>query len=322
MKRVISTIGIATAALLLVVSLFSLVCRYVASTNHVVVLAATGFPYVSALALLAIALLLVLRRWIESAVAAVLLIVLAFPLLKVLFTWPDPPSAPQRGTALSVMTFNTRIGRADAAAVVREVGAHHVQLLLLQEMTPEELARLEAAGLAKLLPNSFTRPGERGSGVGIFSSLPLSDQREYPDFAIGVISARLTLSSGQPVTVFSSHLGAPWPQAADIWRAESSRLAGVLAQTPGLVIDSGDFNANTSLKPFRQLLDVGDVVDAATASGEPGIRTYPSNRGILPPLIGIDHVLLRGVDARSVQSVRIPDSDHRALVAELVVPLT
>jgi endonuclease/exonuclease/phosphatase (EEP) superfamily protein YafD len=122
--------------------------------------------------------------------------------------------------------------------------------------------------------------------------------------------------------VFSSHLGAPWSHAARVWRAESSRLGGVLAQTPGLVIDSGDFNANTSLKPFRQLLDTGHMVDAATASGAPGIRTYPSNEGLLPPLIGIDHVLLRGVAAKSAETVQIAGSDHRALLTSLVLPLT
>jgi hypothetical protein len=85
----------------------------------------------------------------------------------VLFTWPDPPPVPQRGTALSVMTFNTRLGRADVAAVVSEARAHHVQLLMLQEMTAAELARLKSAGLTSLLPSTYTRPGDGGSGVGI-----------------------------------------------------------------------------------------------------------------------------------------------------------
>ena len=321
MKRLTSRIGLAAALALLALSRFSLVCRFLSSTNHLIVLAATGFPYASILALLALAALLCLRRWIEAALATALLLVLAFPMLKVLLTWPDPPSVPQHGTAVQVMTFNMRLGRADAADVVEKVRAHHVQLLLLQELSPSALAGVEAAGLSRVLPHSYARPGEDGVGVGVFSAWPLKDAREDAGFNLGVVSARLALPSGQQLSVFSSHLVAPWPQASLGWRVESEKLGRLLASTPGAVIDAGDFNANTSMKPFRQLLHAGGVRDAATVSGEPGIRTYPANQGFWPPLIGIDHVLLRGVDAQSARTVAIAGSDHRALVTSLVVPL-
>jgi endonuclease/exonuclease/phosphatase (EEP) superfamily protein YafD len=316
MKRAAQVI----AWLLLAASALAFCSRYVASTNHLLVLAATGSPYLVLIALIALCILLITRRWIETAVALIVVLALAAPTLKVLFTWPDVPKVPANGAPLIVMTFNMRLGQADAGQVLAKARHAQVQVLLLQEMTESAYEALKAAGLDATFTHSFARPEPHASGVGIFSTMPLTAEQDYPDFSNSVISAKLRIPAGPVITVFSSHLAAPWPQQAQTWRVESGRLSALLAATGGTVIDGGDFNANTSLKPFRELLGVGRMTDAAKASGEADIRTYPSNEGLLPPLIGIDHVLLRGVDAKSVDSVRIAESDHRALISSLVVP--
>ena len=80
----------------------------------------------------------------------------------------------------------------------------------------------------------------------------------------------------------------------------------------------GDFNGTLDNRAIRDILARG-YVDAADATGS-GLRpTFPVGAPILP--ITIDHVLVPpafGVHRVHVHEVR--DSDHRALIAELVLP--
>jgi endonuclease/exonuclease/phosphatase family metal-dependent hydrolase len=80
----------------------------------------------------------------------------------------------------------------------------------------------------------------------------------------------------------------------------------------------GDFNATLDHAAFRDLLDDG-YVDAADATGDGLAPTWSGGPLNLP--ITIDHVVLDarlGVRATSVHT--IAGSDHRAVVAELVLP--
>jgi endonuclease/exonuclease/phosphatase (EEP) superfamily protein YafD len=82
------------------------------------------------------------------------------------------------------------------------------------------------------------------------------------------------------------------------------------------VVVAGDFNATVDHAQFRDLLDHG-YSDAAEQSGAGYLPTYPNDRWY-GPLIGIDHVLVRGMRAGSVDTYGLPGSDHRALLARLV----
>jgi endonuclease/exonuclease/phosphatase (EEP) superfamily protein YafD len=59
--------------------------------------------------------------------------------------------------------------------------------------------------------------------------------------------------------------------------------------------------------------------DAAEQAGSGRDLTYPSNRRF-PPLIGIDHVLTRNATAVTTETIEVPDTDHRALLATVMVP--
>jgi len=48
------------------------------------------------------------------------------------------------------------------------------------------------------------------------------------------------------------------------------------------------------------------------------VRTFPADSW-LPPLLAIDHILTRNCAATSVRSVPIPGSDHRGIVATVMV---
>jgi endonuclease/exonuclease/phosphatase family metal-dependent hydrolase len=70
-------------------------------------------------------------------------------------------------------------------------------------------------------------------------------------------------------------------------------------------------------RELRRVLDRG-YTDAADATGQGLVPTFPV--GVLPSLITIDHVLLpRGVLVRRLSVDRVARSDHRAVIAELVL---
>jgi endonuclease/exonuclease/phosphatase (EEP) superfamily protein YafD len=79
---------------------------------------------------------------------------------------------------------------------------------------------------------------------------------------------------------------------------------------------AGDFNATTQHAPFRQLLAAG-WQSAHRLVGRPYATTFPS-RWVVPPIIGIDHVLLtQRWSATRVIEVAVPGSDHLGVMASL-----
>jgi endonuclease/exonuclease/phosphatase family metal-dependent hydrolase len=105
------------------------------------------------------------------------------------------------------------------------------------------------------------------------------------------------------------------------WRADHRVIAEAVASAdPDVVL--GDFNATADHEPVQALADAGwrDVGDLADVGWQP---TWPANglglvSSLIPPLVRIDHVLVgsrwAGLDS---STVRIADTDHLALVAEI-----
>ena len=68
------------------------------------------------------------------------------------------------------MNANLFAGKADAEDVVDAVRREHVDVLVVEEITPDELGRLDAAGLAGLLPNRVGEPDPDVAGTMVFSN--------------------------------------------------------------------------------------------------------------------------------------------------------
>lgn len=309
----LSIIVAALAWILFAGGLFGLIAGNVVSTWHPLVIAATAVPLLTLGAIVGAIGLGLTRRWISLGVAVLLVLALAVPQLRVLLRSPGRPA----GTPLRIMSFNMRLGDADTDQVLQVARSQGAQLLMLQELSRPALQRLESAGIAGHYRYSYTNARGGGSGIGLFSVFPLSQEHNYPNFWLQVISARITVPSGPSVTVFSSHLSAPYPDKADRWVLESKQLGHVLGGIQGPVIDAGDFNSTVNHKSFRDLVAAGRMTDAASSIGAV-LRTYPADRAI-GPLIGIDHVLVREVQAQSMKSIHIDGSDHEALVVTLGV---
>lgn len=255
-----------------------------------------------------------LRRWGTAAVAGALTAAVAVIQLPAHVAAGAPD-----GRRLVVLQANLRIGSADPAALVGTVRRASVDLLFADELTDPAQDGLLGAGLGGELPYRYTAPlPDGGGGLGIFSRYPLTAGRNLPHFELGVLTARVA-APGADVTVVAAHITPPYPYPSRTWRTEISALGRVIRSLPsGPVIVAGDFNATVDHAQFRALL-TGGYADAAAQSGAGYLRTYPTDRWF-GPVIGIDHVLVRGrVAAASVRALGLRGSDHRALLADLRV---
>lgn len=220
---------------------------------------------------------------------------------------PAPAAGAQR---LTVMTANLFEGQADAQDVVEAVRSEDVDLLVLEEITPDALARLDAAGLADLLPQRAGEPDPDVAGTMVFSNEQLG---EPALLATQFDSYRVQVGS---LTLMAVHPTAPvLPQA---WRRDHDLIrAEAVEKDVDLIV--GDMNATPDHDVMRELDEAGfrDAGELANNGFQP---TWPANHvglfPLLPPLVRIDHVLLADTLASlGTHTVDIDGTDHLALVA-------
>ncbi len=296
--------------------------------GHPLVAIVAFTPYLAALSPVPVVVALVLRRRAVAAVAAVAAAALLAGIAPRMLDGPQHASADavRSGTRLTVMSANLRFGHGDAATVLRLVREHDVDVLSLQELTPDALRRLDAAGARTLLPRRSVRTDANWSGLGLMARAPL---RAVPSRGPlrqtrleAVLSPRGGEGAGAGLRVVAVHPLPPVsPANTRAWREALRALPGPHAGGAGAGLPRvllGDFNATLDHHELRRLLGRG-YVDAADATGD-GLRpTWPTT-GRRPPLT-IDHVLFAApVAVRSLSLHGVPGSDHRALIAELVLP--
>jgi endonuclease/exonuclease/phosphatase (EEP) superfamily protein YafD len=216
------------------------------------------------------------------------------------------------------MSANLRFGEADAASVVALAREHDVDLLSLQELTPAAVRRLDAAGARTLLPGRALAPRRRAAGTGLMARRPLRLLVEPIDEGRAQLRASLELAGGAELRVVAVHPFPPVSRPSEhAWREVLRALPDARdAGRPHLLI--GDFNATLDHRELRRVVDRG-YVDAADVLGA-GLRpTFPVGHAYPP--ITIDHVLAeRSIGVRRLSIHAISGSDHRAVIAELVLP--
>jgi endonuclease/exonuclease/phosphatase (EEP) superfamily protein YafD len=285
--------------------------------NHLELYVVILSPLLSLAAPVAVVVLLFGRRWLLAAVGVGLTAVLiAIALPWFIASKPAAASVPIR-----VMTINMRYGNADPAELTR-LAEGNADVIMAQELTPEAVQRLAAAGLGKAFPYHALNPRPEVSGVGIYSRYPLTEVNgsKYRS----VVRARIRVDGiAREPSVLAVHLTAPWPQSIRSWRGDIAtfgRSLSKLADDTGdsAVLIGGDFNSTVDMREFRRLLTNG-YRDAVWQAGTGNEYTYPANRGF-PPVIGIDHVLTRNATAVATSSVEVAGTDHRALLTTIMVP--
>jgi endonuclease/exonuclease/phosphatase (EEP) superfamily protein YafD len=257
------------------------------------------------------------RQWGRGVAAGAVALGLALHIawFSPLVSGANPP--PRAGAEpLRVMVANLYVGRADGLDVVRTASAEDVDVLVATEVTRTALARMESAGLDSLFPHRAGGPGRSRTGTMVFANVRLADPAR-----LATTGASWSVRLGKH-TLFAVHPHAP----TDIgkWRRDHHLLrTAVDAWEPDLVV--GDFNATPDHPPMRTLADAGyrSATELANEGWQP---TWPAHGGpsvlgfSLPNVVHIDDVLVGPTFAAvDTYTVDIPETDHRAVVAEVAV---
>jgi len=275
-------------------------------------------PYTVALSGLLIA-YLAIRRWRRALVIGAVLGVnlsLLFPLFA-----PRPSHAPS-GKPLRLMTANVYIGNQNPQPILEAVRLQQPDVLLLMEIDDRWLSSLDELNSSypyrkvAIRDEGFAQHGP--FGLALFSRYPLSKTQIHRLGTAKTPVIETTLDIGkQPWTLFAAHPYPPVTAACSAARntllAELGALAG---QIDGPTVVLGDLNITRWSPHFRQLLDVGGLLDSTLGFGYQA--TWPD---VFPaPVIPIDHVLISPdvsvVDRQIGPSI---DSDHRPVIADLAI---
>ena len=260
------------------------------------------------------------RRWPLAATLGALaatIVAVHAPLFR-----SRPPAAARAAIALKVMSYNTWSRNLDATRIANVVLRHRPDVLLLQEIRADVLARLVDAvsGLYGGSPVHLVYDPKLLQAI--VSRYPLEPSASLAPK--GNAQRAVVRSPTGRITVFNVH-----PLRLGGWRDRYSQIAALLREDvlpeTGPVILGGDFNA-----PDRSQLYAMVSNELVNAHGERGLGfgfTYPafivSPLGPVPavPLVRIDHLFFTHHFV-AVRAGTIDDSggsDHRPVFAELAL---
>jgi endonuclease/exonuclease/phosphatase (EEP) superfamily protein YafD len=274
-------------------------------------------PYVAASAVIPLAVVLLMRRWWAAALAGVTIVALAWCVLP---RWiPDgDPGAGAHGPTLKVMSANLLAGTASAEELTRLVRENGADLLMVQELTPQFVARAKEAGLGELMPQQVLYPTPGVFGAGIYSRLPLSNGEyrvnplRFGQARAEIVQYGLWVESVHPVAPSEESSIGPWVGS----------YANQHPATPGgpLQILAGDFNATLDHSVLRSLISTG-YRDAADVMGKGLIGTWGPYDGDRIPPVTLDRVLAdKRIGVVDIVVFDLAGSDHRPVMATLTLP--
>lgn len=271
-------------------------------------------PYMAASAPLAVVGALLLRDRRAAAVSAAAMIGFGFALAPRALADPAPDA---HGPRLRVMSANLMFGRAPNEDVVRLVREHRVDVLSLQEFTPDSHSGLSEVGLGSILPHKVTDARWGPGGTAIYSRLPLTPLGTVDGTRMAHPRAGLDLE-GRKIEITGVHPSTPLrSEGYKDWKHTLATLPG--ARDGGAFqILMGDFNATLDHARFRGLVGRG-YTDSAESKGQGLVPSWGVS--MMGPPLTLDHILVPSEVAVRSYSVRDLDgTDHRPLLAELQLP--
>ncbi|MET8006431.1 endonuclease/exonuclease/phosphatase family protein [Nonomuraea glycinis] len=275
-------------------------------------------PYAAVVAGAGLLLAAAMRQRAAAVVALATTVVLAGTVLPRGFADGQHQASADGGT-LRVLAANLLVGSADEAALVALVARLRPDVLALQELTPDALTHLDAAGLRTTLPYAVTRPKPGAGGSAVYARHPLTAAEAIEHGGFRQVRATLRHPSGPEVEIVSVHPCALRLYARQpCWRSGLRALPDAGDGSGPLRVLAGDFNATLDHLLVRELLATG-YRDAADVTGHGFTATWPQG-GRLPG-VAIDHVLAderMSVRAFGVHPLR--GTDHRPVFAVLALP--
>jgi endonuclease/exonuclease/phosphatase (EEP) superfamily protein YafD len=230
---------------------------------------------------------------------------------------PEPADDSQR---LQVMSMNLLRGQAELSTVLETAALEKVDVLVLEELTPEALAELEQFGLRTAYPYRVGTPEDGVAGTMAFATHRIRDEQKL-DTGFGSWAFEVVLPDG-PLRMYAVHARPPYGDAVG-WRTDLATIAQAAEADRGLDLIVGDLNATPDHEEFRAFIDL-DFRSAAERVNAGWQPTWPEHGeksvlGLpLPRIVQIDHVLVgRTMAATSSETVSISDTDHRGLIVEV-----
>ncbi len=276
-------------------------------------------PYAALVALSTAVIACLLRAWLSVLLATAALGIFTAALAP--RTLGGPETAPPTAAAqIAVLALNLYRGEADAQAVVELVKARDPDILCLSELTPSAVESLGRAGLNRILPHSHLLAADGAEGTGIYCRWALKPLRGVAPSVGDRRMARAQVDTGvaSNLEVVSVHVHAPMdPASTDRWLAGLDGLPS--PERPGVRVLAGDFNATLDHAAFRELISSG-FKDAAASAGKGFESTWPIGSPPIPA-ITIDHILVEDRGAiTSFDTVPVPGTDHRGVIAHTALP--
>lgn len=127
-------------------------------------------PYVLAVCPIFLVAVGLLRQWRPLILGLIAFVALGIAVVPRALGGPDEVTG---GKETSVMAFNLKRGHADLGEVAGLVREREIDLLALQEVTPEAAREIEDGPLRGLLPHVVVMPGRPAPGGAILSRFPL-----------------------------------------------------------------------------------------------------------------------------------------------------
>jgi endonuclease/exonuclease/phosphatase family metal-dependent hydrolase len=216
------------------------------------------------------------------------------------------------GEHVRVLTVNFEHGAGDGQQLADLIADLDVDVLAVEQLTPDGEHDLREAGVQRMLPRQSTW----GPHIRLLTALPMTRRpvaaRRFP-------GATLALPGGDRITVWTVHATDPTSSTkANAWRGDLEAVPRAASSGPQRVV-LGDFNATLDHVQLRRVIDSG-YVDAADSAGAGLAPTFPAHAW-WPPPITIDHVLVdEGIEVADVKTVSLTHADHRGVFADLILP--
>ena len=228
------------------------------------------------------------------------------------------------GSHLRVFSGNLMNGRADPEAFADLVRGSGADVVVVQELSPEQ-----ARALGRVFSHGRLEPARDFTGMGIavrhpaeFDRLPLA----YRDARIARLEPAHWPALTGAIEIVNVHVASPaWGRRSRsqfaLRRAQGRGLREYLDRTRGQTrAVLGDFNATPAWPLYRVI--AGQLEDLALTHarrrGARPAKTWARWVGG-PPLLRIDHCFGSGVQVDDFQVVAIRGSDHSGLVVDLSV---
>ena len=260
------------------------------------------------------------RKWWLAAVAAVLSAGNVV-WLSLQYERGQQRCAPPRAATLRLISANMLFNNSDVGTLGRDLTATDADVILLQEVSMENFAKLRMSGLFEAYPYQVWNDLRTIYSSAILSRLPITNEKAIDVAGQRMGQAAVATAAGT-VRLINVHTMAPesTPKAAQ-WRVQLAGLAQLRDDRFHAVIMAGDFNATSDHAPFQELTSSG-LRDAFGEAGRGTGATWPQWKGPVMPLMRLDHVLVDDgviVTRAEVQANR--GSDHRRLAVDLAWPV-